>query len=146
HADEEDIEFRFLTNPIRIIGDELGKVKAVECLKYELGEPDETGRAKPIPIPGSEHLVECEVVVIAVGNDPNPIIPRTTPDLEVSRWGTIVTERSTGKTSKEKVYAGGDIATGAATVIAAMGAGKVAAKDIHKQIMGIEDEEAVDSQ
>jgi len=144
HADEEDIEFRFLTNPIRIIGDELGKVKAVECLHYELGEPDETGRAKPIPIPGSEHLVECEVVVIAVGNDPNPTIPRTTPDLEVSRWGTIVTEKSTGKTSKDRVYAGGDIATGAATVIAAMGAGKIAAKDIHKQIMGIEDEEAVE--
>ncbi len=141
HADEEDIEFRFLTNPVRVIGDELGRVKAVECLQYELGEPDETGRAKPIPIPGSEHLVECEVVVIAVGNDPNPTIPRTTPDLEVSRWGTIVTDRSTGKTSKERVYAGGDIATGASTVIAAMGAGKVAAKDIHKQIMGIKDEE-----
>ncbi len=145
HADEEDIEFRFLTNPIRVIGDELGKVKAVECLQYELGEPDETGRAKPIPIPGSEHLVECEVVVIAVGNDPNPTIPRTTPDLEVSRWGTIVTDRNTGKTSKDRVYAGGDIATGAATVIAAMGAGKIAAKDIHKQIMGIEDEKIVES-
>lgn len=145
HADEEDIEFRFLTNPIRVIGDELGRVKAVECLQYELGEPDETGRAKPIPIPGSEHLVECEVVVIAVGNDPNPTIPRTTPDLEISRWGTIVTERNTGKTSKDRVYAGGDIATGAATVIAAMGAGKVAAKDIHRQIMGIEDEEIVES-
>ena len=104
-----------------------------------------TGRAKPIPIPGSEHLVECEVVVIAVGNDPNPTIPRTTPDLEVSRWGTIVTERKTGKTSKDRVYAGGDIATGAATVIAAMGAGKIAAKDIHKQIMGIKDEEIVES-
>ncbi|MBY8999517.1 MAG: NADPH-dependent glutamate synthase [Candidatus Heimdallarchaeota archaeon] len=145
HADEEDIEFRFLTNPIRIIGDELGKVRAVECLHYELGEPDETGRAKPIPIPGSEHLVECEVVVIAVGNDPNPTIPRTTPDLEISRWGTIVTNRTTGTTSKERVYAGGDIATGAATVIAAMGAGKVAAKSIHRQIMGLENEETVES-
>jgi glutamate synthase (NADPH/NADH) small chain len=141
HAEEEEIEFRFLTNPVRIIGDELGKVKAVECLEYELGEPDETGRAKPIPIPGSEHLIECEVVIIAVGNDPNPIIPRTTPDLEVSKWGTIVTERSTGKTNKERVYAGGDIATGAATVIAAMGAGKIAAKTIHKQVMGLSDEE-----
>ena len=143
HADEEDIEFRFLTNPIRIIGDELGKVRAVECLQYELGEPDETGRAKPIPIPGSEHLVECDVVIIAVGNDPNPTIPRTTPGLEISRWGTIETNRSTGLTSKEKVYAGGDIATGAATVIAAMGAGKVSAKSIHKQIMGIEEEETI---
>ncbi len=139
HAEEEEIEFRFLTNPVRIIGDELGAVRAVECLQYELGEPDETGRAKPIPIPGSEHLIECDVVVISVGNDPNPIIPRTTPDLEISKWGTIVTDRSTGKTSKEGVYAGGDIATGAATVIAAMGAGKIAAKSIHKQIMGIEE-------
>ncbi len=141
HAEEEEIEFRFLTNPVRIIGDELGKVRAVECLEYELGEPDETGRAKPIPIPGSEHLIECEVVIIAVGNDPNPIIPRTTPDLEISKWGTIVTESSTGKTNKERVYAGGDIATGAATVIAAMGAGKIAAKTIHKQVMDLSDEE-----
>ncbi|NPD88045.1 MAG: NADPH-dependent glutamate synthase [Asgard group archaeon] len=141
HAEEEEIEFRFLTNPVRIIGDELGAVRAVECLQFELGEPDETGRAKPIPIPGSEHLIECDVVVISVGNDPNPIIPRTTPDLEISKWGTIVTDRITGKTSKERVYAGGDIATGAATVIAAMGAGKVAAKSIHKQIMGIEETE-----
>jgi glutamate synthase (NADPH/NADH) small chain len=144
HAEEEEIEFRFLTNPVRIIGDELGAVRAVECLQFELGEPDETGRAKPIPIPGSEHLIECDVVVISVGNDPNPIIPRTTPDLEISKWGTIVTDRSTGKTSKERVYAGGDIATGAATVIAAMGAGKVAAKNIHKQIMGIEETEIDD--
>ncbi|MHA2307878.1 MAG: NADPH-dependent glutamate synthase [Candidatus Heimdallarchaeaceae archaeon] len=141
HAEEEEIEFRFLTNPVRIIGDELGAVRAVECLQFELGEPDETGRAQPIPIPGSEHLIECDVVVISVGNDPNPIIPRTTPDLEISKWGTIVTDRSTGKTSKEGVYAGGDIATGAATVIAAMGAGKVAAKSIHKKIMGIEETE-----
>lgn len=141
HAEEEEIEFRFLTNPVRIIGDELGAVRAVECLQFELGEPDETGRAKPIPIPGSEHLIECDVVVISVGNDPNPIIPRTTPDLEISKWGTIVTDRSTGKTSKEGVYAGGDIATGAATVIAAMGAGKIAAKSIHKQVMGIEETE-----
>lgn len=140
HAEEEGIEFRFLTNPVRIIGDELGKVKAVECLKYELGEPDETGRAKPIPIPGSEHIIECELVIIAIGNNPNPIIPSTTPDLEISKWGTIVTDLKTGKTSKERVYAGGDIATGAATVIAAMGAGKRAAKTIHKQLMGIEDD------
>ena len=141
HADEEEIEFRFLTNPVRIVGDELGKVRAVECLEYELGEPDETGRAQPIPIPGSEFLIECDIVIIAVGNDPNPIIPRTTPDLELSRWGTIVTERDSGKTSKDKVYAGGDIATGAATVIAAMGAGKVAAKSIHKQVMNITDDD-----
>ena len=141
HAEEEEIEFRFLTNPVRIIGDELGKVKAIECLEYELGEPDETGRARPIPIPGSEHLIECEIVIIAVGNDPNPIIPRTTPDLETTKWGTIVTESSTGKTNKERVYAGGDISTGAATVIAAMGAGKVAAKTIHKQVIGLSDEE-----
>ncbi|MHA1687158.1 MAG: NADPH-dependent glutamate synthase [Candidatus Heimdallarchaeaceae archaeon] len=141
HAEEEGIEFRFLTNPVRIIGDELGKVKAIECLKYELGEPDESGRARPIPIPGSEHIIECELVIVAIGNNPNPIIPSTTPDLEVSKWGTIVTDLKTGKTSKDRVYAGGDIATGAATVIAAMGAGKRAAKTIHKQIMGIEETE-----
>jgi glutamate synthase (NADPH/NADH) small chain len=141
HAEEEGIEFRFLTNPIRIIGDELGKVKAIECLQYELGEPDESGRALPIPIPGSEHLIECDVVVIAIGNDPNPIIPRTTPDLVITKWGTIETDKNTGRTSKDKVYAGGDISTGAATVIAAMGAGKTAAKTIHKQIMDLAEEE-----
>lgn len=141
HAEEEEVEFRFLTNPVRIIGDELGKVKAVECLEYELGEPDESGRAKPIPIPGSEHLIECDVVIIAVGNDPNPLIPMTTPELETTKWGTIVTETATGKTSMKQVYAGGDISTGAATVIAAMGAGKIAAKSIHKEIMGISDDD-----
>ncbi|MBA7586929.1 hypothetical protein ES708_28936 [subsurface metagenome] len=84
----------------------MGKVKAVECLEYELGEPDESGRAKPIPIPGSEHLIECDVVIIAVGNDPNPLIPMTTPELETTKWGTIVTETATGKTSMKQVYAG----------------------------------------
>ncbi|MHA1303886.1 MAG: NADPH-dependent glutamate synthase, partial [Candidatus Heimdallarchaeaceae archaeon] len=114
HAEEEGIEFKFLTNPIRIIGDEEGKVKAVECLRYQLGEPDETGRAKPIPIEGSEHLIECDVVIIAIGNNPNPIIPQTTPKLETSKWCTIITNLKTGETSMEHVYAGGDIATGAA--------------------------------
>ena len=141
HADEEEIEFRFLTDPCRIIGDESGKVKAIECLKCKLGEPDETGRAQPIIIEGSEHQIECDVVVIAIGNNPNPIIPRTTPDLKITRWGTIDADRRTGKTSKDRVYAGGDIVTGAATVIQAMGAGKIAAKSIHKQVMGIEDSE-----
>ncbi|MHA1204086.1 MAG: NADPH-dependent glutamate synthase [Candidatus Heimdallarchaeaceae archaeon] len=141
HAEEEGIDFRFLTNPIRIIGDENGRVKALECLRYKLGEPDETGRAKPIPIEGSEHIIECDVVIIAIGNNPNPIIPQTTPDLETSKWGTIITNSKTGETSLQRVYAGGDIATGAATVIAAMGAGKIAAKSIHKQLMGHEIDE-----
>ncbi|MHA1867007.1 MAG: NADPH-dependent glutamate synthase [Candidatus Heimdallarchaeaceae archaeon] len=141
HAEEEGIDFRFLTNPIRIIGDEKGRVKALECLRYKLGEPDETGRAKPIPIEGSEHIIECDVVIIAIGNNPNPIIPQTTPDLETSKWGTIITNSKTGETSLQRVYAGGDIATGAATVIAAMGAGKIAAKSIHKQLMGHEIDE-----
>ncbi len=142
HAEEEGIEFRFLTNPIRIVGDEKGRVKAVECLRYKLGEPDETGRAKPIPIEGSEHLIECDTVIIAVGNNPNPIIPNTTPELELGKRGTIMTDPHTGKTSMEHVYAGGDIATGAATVIAAMGAGKIAAKTIHRDLMGLPPEKS----
>ncbi|MHA1115557.1 MAG: FAD-dependent oxidoreductase, partial [Candidatus Heimdallarchaeaceae archaeon] len=90
---------------------------------------------------GSEHIIECDVVIIAIGNNPNPIIPQTTPDLETSKWGTIITNSKTGETSLQRVYAGGDIATGAATVIAAMGAGKIAAKSIHKQLMGHEIDE-----
>ncbi len=135
HAEEEGIDFKFLNNPVRLIPDALGKVKAIECLRYDLGEPDESGRAKPIPIPGSEHLIECDLVIIAIGNKPNTLISSTTPDLDVSRWGTIVTDLKTGKTSKEGVFAGGDVATGAATVIAAMGTGKIAAQSIDEYIM-----------
>ena len=112
-------------------------MKAVECLKYMLGEPDASGRAQPIPIPGSEHIIPCDLVVIAIGNDPNPIIPQTTPGLEVTKWGTIETNKYTGETSKKGVFAGGDISTGAATVIAAMGAGKIAARSIDRYIKGV---------
>ncbi len=135
HAEEEGVEFMLLTNPIRIIGDSNGWVKEVECIRMELGEPDASGRRRPIPIPGSEFRVPCDLVVVAIGNGANPLVPETTPGLEVNKWGNIVADEATGKTSKRGVYAGGDIVTGAATVILAMGAGKTAAKDMHRFLM-----------
>jgi glutamate synthase (NADPH/NADH) small chain len=101
----------------------------------ELGEPDESGRRRPVPIIDANFIVPVDVVVIAIGNSPNPLIPNTTPDIEVAKWGNIVTDPETGKTSKPGVFAGGDVATGAATVILAMGAGKVAARSIHQYVM-----------
>ena len=117
---------------MRILGDEKGYVRAMECIKMELGEPDESGRRRPVPIEGSEYIIECDTVVVAIGNRPNPIIPATTPGLKISQRGTIVADEDTGKPSMEKVYAGGDIVTGAATVILAMGAGKAAAAEIDR--------------
>jgi glutamate synthase (NADPH/NADH) small chain len=134
HAHEEGIKFAFLTSPVRIIGDDNGKVKAMECIKYELGEPDESGRRSPVPIKGSEYVMDVDIVVVAIGQSPNPLVPRTTKGLEVSRRGTIVANLETGATSKAGVYAGGDVVTGAATVILAMGAGKVGARSIHQYI------------
>jgi len=136
HAEEEGVIFNFLQNPVRILGDERGYVRAVECIRMKLGEPDESGRRRPVPIEGSEFTIECDVVVIAIGNNPNPIIASTTPGLETGRKGTIVADEETGKTSIENVYAGGDIVTGAATVILAMGAGKKAAAAIHRSLAG----------
>jgi glutamate synthase (NADPH/NADH) small chain len=130
HAEEEGIEFNLLCNPVEIIADDNGFVTALRCVKMELGEPDASGRRKPVVVAGSEFNIPCDVVIIAIGNTPNPLIPSTTPDINVSKWGTIVTDETTGRTSKKFVYAGGDIVTGAATVILAMGAGKVAAKSI----------------
>jgi glutamate synthase (NADPH/NADH) small chain len=130
HAEEEGIIFNLLTNPIRYIGDEKGKVIAVECQKMELGEPDQSGRRRPIPIVGSEYTKEVDTVIVAIGNGPNPLIPNTTPDLELNRKGNIVADLATCKTSKRGVFAGGDIVRGAATVILAMGDGKVAARSI----------------
>lgn len=127
HAKEEGVIFNLLTNPVRIISDENGWVKGMECIKMELGEPDDSGRARPIPIKGSEFVFDVDTIVIAIGQSPNPLIPQTTSDLEVSRWGTIEANEE-GATSRQGVYAGGDIVTGAATVILAMGAGKVAAR------------------
>ena len=134
HAEEEGVQFFLLTNPTKIIGDERGWVKAMECLKYELGEPDESGRRSPVPIPGSEFVLEVDTVVVAIGQSPNPLVPRTTKGLEVGRKGNIIADEM-GKTTREGVWAGGDIVTGAATVIKAMGAGKNAAKAIHEYLL-----------
>ncbi|HUU11135.1 MAG TPA: NADPH-dependent glutamate synthase [Phycisphaerae bacterium] len=130
HAEEEGIRFNLLTNPTRILGDEKGWVTGMECLRMELGEPDVSGRRRPVPIEGSEFVFDVDTVVVAIGNRPNPIVPQSTPDLETTRWGTIVADEHTGRTTKPRVWAGGDIVTGAATVISAMGAGQAAARDI----------------
>ena len=132
HAEEEGVQFHFLCNPIRIIGDKDGWVKAIECLKMELGEPDESGRRRPVPIEGSEFQLKTDVVVFSIGNGANPIIPQTTPDIKTSKWGTILVDEETGETSKKGVFAGGDIVTGGATVILAMGAGRKASAAIDK--------------
>ncbi len=132
NAKDEGIDFRLLTNPIRIIGDEKNWVKEIECIKMELGEPDESGRRRPIPIKGSEFRIDVDVVVIAIGQGANPLISSTTPDLEINKWGYIIADEETGKTNKERLYAGGDIVTGAATVISAMGAGRKSAIAIDK--------------
>lgn len=131
HAKEEGIEFMLLTTPTEIIGDENNWVKQMKCIKMKLGEPDESGRRRPIPIEGSEFPVDVDIVVIAIGQSPNPLVPEATKGLKIAKHGNIITDEN-GRTSLERVWAGGDIATGAATVIAAMGAGKKAAADIHK--------------
>ena len=134
HAKEEGIIFRMLTNPVRILGTEDGWVKAMECVEMELGEPDSSGRRRPVPKPGSEHLLEVGTVIIAIGQSPNPLIKSTTPGLETHSWGGIIVEEDTGATSLEGIYAGGDAVTGAATVILAMGAGKKAAAAIDEYL------------
>jgi glutamate synthase (NADPH/NADH) small chain len=131
NAKEEGVIFRLLTNPDCFIGDEQGKVKAVECYEMELGEPDESGRRRPVRKPGTELTVPVDTVIVALGTSPNPIVPSTTGGLELTRWGTVKADEDTGKTSKDRVWCGGDMATGAATVISAMGAGKRAAADIN---------------
>lgn len=139
HAREEGVKFSLLTNPVEILGDEKGWVTGLRCVKMELGEPDASGRRRPIPIPGSEFEFPVDVVVVAVGQGPNPLIPRTTQGLETSKWGTIVADE-VGATSIPGVFAGGDVVTGAATVIKAMGAGKVAAEAIDKYIKSKQEE------
>jgi glutamate synthase (NADPH/NADH) small chain len=133
NAEEEGITCKFLAAPVRFIGDEGGWVKAMECICMELGPPDESGRRRPIPVKGSEFVMETDTVIVAIGRTPNPIIQRTTEGLEVTKWGTIETDEK-GKTSIKGVYAGGDIVTGEATVISAMGAGKKAARSIHRYL------------
>lgn len=133
HAKEEGIEFHVLNNPTKIIGDENGHVKSINCLKYELGEPDESGRRRPVPIKGSDFSIDVDTVIIAIGNGSNPLIQQTTPGLDFNQWGNIVVDENC-KTSLEGVYAGGDIVLGAATVILAMGQGRIAAEAINKYL------------
>jgi glutamate synthase (NADPH/NADH) small chain len=137
HAKEEGIVFNFLTNPIKIHG-ESGWVKSIECVKMCLGEADQSGRRRPSPVENSEHLISADTVVIAIGQSPNPLIRTTTPDLATKKWGGIVVDEETMHTSKANVYAGGDVVTGAATVILAMGAGKAAAQAIDEAIVNRE--------
>jgi glutamate synthase (NADPH/NADH) small chain len=133
HAIEEGIEFHFLSNPVKILGDDTGKVRALVCQKYELGEPDDSGRRRPIPIEGSEYEMEMDTVIPALGNVANPLIRKTTKELEVNKWGNIVVDDD-NRCSMEGVYAGGDIVLGAATVILAMGEGRRAAKTISEDL------------
>ncbi|MGQ4871593.1 MAG: NADPH-dependent glutamate synthase [Candidatus Thorarchaeota archaeon] len=132
HAEEEGIKFQLLTNPVEILGNDKGAVVGMTCVRMELGEPDESGRRRPVPIPNSEFVIDADTVIVAIGNSPNPIVTQTTPGLELTKWGTIVVDEETGRTSRPRIFAGGDIVTGAATVISAMGAGKRAARSIHE--------------
>jgi len=132
NAEEEGVIFNMLTLPIRYIGNENGWLKAIECLKMELGEPDASGRRRPVEVPDSNFIIELDAAVVAIGNSPNPLVPSTTPGLETKKNGTLIADPETGKTTKDRVWAGGDIVTGAATVILAMGAGRKAARSIHE--------------
>ncbi|MBQ5944124.1 MAG: NADPH-dependent glutamate synthase [Bacteroidales bacterium] len=136
HAKEEGIEFRMLTNPVEIEGDENGWVKAMKCIRMELGEPDASGRRSPVPVEGSEFDVECDTVIMALGTSPNPLIAKTTPGLETTRRGGLVATEE-GATTRPGIFAGGDAVTGAATVILAMGAGRKAAKAIDEYLKTI---------
>ena len=134
HAKEEGIIFKLLNNPTRILGDESGSVQGIECLEMALGEPDASGRRRPVEKAGSQFTLDVDCVIMAIGTSPNPLIESTTEGLETQKWGGIIVEEETGLTSRENVYAGGDAVTGAATVILAMGAGKTAAKAIHDSL------------
>jgi len=131
HAEEEGVEFMFLTNPTRFLGNDDGFLTGVECLRMELGEPDSSGRRRPIAVPGSEFLVDIDTAIISIGSGANPLLTKSTSGLELNKWGYIVADPKTGKTMKPRVWAGGDIVTGAATVILAMGAGRLASNSMH---------------
>jgi len=133
HAKEEGVIFKLLTNPVEFIGDEKGKLKSVKCIKMKLGEPDESGRRRPIPIPNSEFTIEIDTALVAIGQNPNPLVPRSFKELKTEKWGNLKVDED-GQTTVPGVFAGGDIATGAATVILAMGAGKQAARSIDKYL------------
>ncbi len=134
HAEEEGIEFVLLTNPTQFFGNENGRLTGMECLKMELGEPDASGRRRPVPIPGSEYKIDCDLVVVSVGAKANPLLTNSTPDIALNQWGNIVADPANGKTSRKAVWAGGDIVTGMATVILAMGAGRQAADSMHEYL------------
>ena len=134
HAKEEGIIFDLLTNPTEILADEKGWVTGMKCIRMELGEPDESGRRRPVEVPGSEFVMELDTVIMSLGTSPNPLISSTTEGLETNKWKCIVADEENGKTTKEGVYAGGDAVTGAATVILAMGAGKAAARGIDEYL------------
>jgi len=140
HAEEEGIQFKLLSNPVEIFGDDQGRIYKIKCQRYKLGEPDKSGRARPIPIEGEFFELETDLLIVSIGNKANPLITMTTPDLEVNEWGNIVIDEF-GRTSKPFVYAGGDIVTGAATVISAMGAGRCAAIAIHEDLFPEKKEE-----
>ena len=132
HAEEEGVKFHLLQNPVRLIGDENGWVKGVECIKMELGEPDDSGRRRPVPIKDSEFVIDVDICIVSIGNASNPLVPDTTPAIETNRWGNIIADEETLKTSMKGVFAGGDIVLGAATVILAMGHGRKAAMAINE--------------
>ncbi len=131
HAEEEGIEMFLLTNPTKYIGNEKGRLTGMECLQMELGEPDDSGRRRPVAIEGSEFHMDCDLCIVAVGSGANPLLTSETPDMKLNQWGYVLTDEKTGKTTKKGVWAGGDIVTGAATVILAMGAGRQAADSMH---------------
>ncbi len=134
HAEAEGIQFELLTNPVRVLGDENGNVKGLECVRMKLGEPDESGRRRPIPIEGSNFVMDVDNVIIAIGQNANPIVARSATGVKTNKWGYFIADEQTGKTTHPKVWAGGDIVTGAATVILAVGAGKKAARSIHETL------------
>lgn len=134
HAKEEGIIFDLLTNPVEILADENGWVSGIKCIRMELGEPDASGRRRPVEVAGSEFVIDVDAVIMSLGTSPNPLISSTTEGLEVNKWKCIIAEEENGKTTKEGVYAGGDAVTGAATVILAMGAGRAGAKGIHEYL------------
>jgi glutamate synthase (NADPH/NADH) small chain len=142
HAEEEGIEFHFLTNPVRILGDDEGSVVGMECIRMELGEPDDSGRRRPVPVKGSEFTLDVDAVIVSVGTGANPLLTNATPGLELNKWGYVVVDEETGVTSIPGVYAGGDIVRGAATVILAMGDGRTASRAMHAYLMGEELETA----
>jgi len=137
NAEEEGVVFEFLTLPVKCIGDENGWVKELECLRMELGEPDASGRRRPVPVEGSNFITPVDAVICAIGNSPNPLIAATTQGLEIGKKGNIVADETTGKTSRARIWAGGDVVTGAATVILAMGAGRKAARSIHEYLTSL---------